>query len=444
MSSIETGGYEYKFVDNALDRYVCNICHLPSRNPYLSVCCGHVFCKSCLESFKSACTPKINLACPVCRDRSFVTFPNKQLDREVKDLHVMCTNYEKGCEWQGELNDITNHLGNSGGCQFEDVKCPNECGVTLERQYLTSHIEMECPRRMVYCWYCQIVGEHQFIVEEHGEHCAKFPLPCPNNCDVGSVCREDMEAHRKECPLEMVQCEYHEVGCEEWIMRKDLEKHKKDKMEKHLALISSELARTKSLLATSTKQLNTMIIVLHEMAITQGHAKSAASIRSVADWPIKLTIMAALTKSGGQICSVILDFTEFNKKRRNQIEWYSCPFFSHKTGYKMCLNICAAGHGSGKGTHMSVFLYLMKGPHDDELTWPLRGKFEVKLLNQISDCEHHTKKMTFTNNTRVTIGNRAKSGWGYQQFISKEDLHKVTPTCQYLKDDCIFLQVGKL
>ena len=34
---------------------------------------------------------------------------------------------------------------------------------------------------------------------------------------------------------------------------------------------------------------------------------------------------------------------------------------------------------------VSVSLYLMKGPHDDELTW---GKVEVKLLNQISDCEH--------------------------------------------------------
>ena len=32
----------------------------------------------------------------------------------------------------------------------------------------------------------------------------------------------------------------------------------------------------------------------------------------------------------------------------------------------------------------------MKGPYDKELTWPLREKFEVKLLNQISDCEHHS------------------------------------------------------
>ena len=37
-------------------------------------------------------------------------------------------------------------------------------------------------------------------------------------------------------------------------------------------------------------------------------------------------------------------------------------------GYKMCLRGDAAGSGDGKGTHLSMFLYLMKGSHDDELT----------------------------------------------------------------------------
>ena len=43
------------------------------------------------------------------------------------------------------------------------------------------------------------------------EECPKLPLPCPNKCEVGSVPCEDMEAHRKECPLDMIQCEYHNV-----------------------------------------------------------------------------------------------------------------------------------------------------------------------------------------------------------------------------------------
>jgi len=89
----------------------------------------------------------------------------------------------------------------------------------------------------------------------------------------------------------------------------------------------------------------------------------------------------------------------------------------------------------------------MKGPHDDKLTWPLREKFEVKLLNQISDCEHYSLAIVYSNcikddyaADKVKHGNKAR-GWGYTNFISKEDLHKVTPTRQYLKGNCIFLQV---
>ena len=57
----------------------------------------------------------------------------------------------------------------------------------------------------------------------------------------------------------------------------------------------------------------------------------------------------------------------------------------------MCLNVDAAGNGDGEGTHLSVFLAVMKGSHDDELTWPLRGKIEIKLLNQISDSAHYCR-----------------------------------------------------
>ena len=107
------GGYDYDFIGTPPDRVVCSICHLPSRDPYLSVCCGHVFCKSCLDGVKISGTTNI---CPVCRNEEFITFSNKQIGREVKSLLVYCTNNAKECKWQGELNAINNHLGNSDGC----------------------------------------------------------------------------------------------------------------------------------------------------------------------------------------------------------------------------------------------------------------------------------------------------------------------------------------
>ena len=144
-----------------------------------------------------------------------------------------------------------------------------------------------------------------------------------------------------------------------------------------------------------------------------------------------------------------MKMSQFNKQRKYNAQWYSNSFYTHNKGYKMSLHIFAAGYGDGEGTHLSVYLNLMKGSHDDELTWPLRGKFEIKLLNQISDSEHHSVVMSFDTASkksiaRVTVGDRAKCSQGYSMLISYEELQRTTTTCQYLKDDCLFFQVTKL
>ena len=418
------GGYSYDFICTLHDRFVCKICHFPSRDSYLSVCCGHGFCKSCLDNLKK--TAAITYTCPVCRDEEFVTFPNKQADREIKSLHIYCTNKEEGCEWQGALNSICSHLGNSDGCQFEALKCSNECGKMIQRQYFTCHVETECPRRKIDCLYCHDTGEHQFIEGQHKEECPKLPLPCPNQCEIGSIPREDMEAHRKECPLEMIQCEYHDVGCEVKVARQDQMKHNQELMEDHLMMTKNDLTGTKAQLNIVSKQLNDLVSI----------------------WRIILDIMATVVKkSGHQICPITIKMSEFNSKNEDRVLWYSDSFYTHNKGYKMCLRIDAAGYGKGKDTHLSVFLYLMKGPHDDELTWPLKGKFEIKLFNQISDSEHYSKTVTYDDDdgvARVTEGDRAKNGWGHQQFICNEQKIMITPTCQYLKDDSLFFEVTKL
>ncbi|XP_065901773.1 TNF receptor-associated factor 4-like [Dysidea avara] len=467
-TSSKPGGYDYKFVDSPPDRLVCNICRLPSRDPYLTTCCGHVFCKSCLDDSKKIAAAS-NI-CPVCRVKEFVTYINKQADREIRSLYVMCPNKESGCEWQGELNDINNHLGNSDGCQFENVKCSNECGKMLQRQYLTSHVETECPCYKVDCQYCHITGEHQFIEGEHRERCSKFPLPCPNKCEVESVHREDMETHRNKCPLEMVQCEYHNVGCEKRMMRKRKREHEEEKMEEHLLLLKhrltnsleevcltkAELADTKSQLASAVEEINTLKSLLHQalghISYSKGTALDPSSLDRSAKRCSQLTMLSMLLKSGRQSCPVVMKIPGYSEKKDNDIRWTSDSFYSHDKGYKMCLHVYPAGNGNGKGkgTHLSVFLYLMKGPHDDELTWPLKEKFEVKLLNQISDYDHHNSIVDYSHDNvselssgRVVSGDEAY-GLGHKRFISNEYLKVDTYSRRYLKYDCIFLLVSKL
>jgi len=112
----------------------------------------------------------------------------------------------------------------------------------------------------------------------------------------------------------------------------------------------------------------------------------------------------------------------------------------------MCLNIDAGGFSDGKGTHYSIFLYLMQGKHDDAIHWPLNMKFKLTLLNQLSDSQHtyvHFSEADHNATHRVLARDMASTGWGSSCFVSHEHLSEVTPTRQFLKDDCIFVSITR-
>jgi hypothetical protein len=137
--------------------------------------------------------------------------------------------------------------------------------------------------------------------------------------------------------------------------------------------------------------------------------------------------------------------TDFKEYQTDGNHWYSPPFYIHPNGYKVCLNVCPNGSGSGKGTHLSVYVHLMRGEFDDQLKWPYRGEVTVKLVNQEEDKDHVVKTVHFTTSlsdkscNRVIAGDRASSGPGYSRFLS---LTRLRP--KYLKNDCIKLCIKRV
>ena len=167
------------------------------------------FCKSCVDNIKQNTDTDVVKVCPVCRNKEFTTFVNKQVDRLVKSLQIFCTNKEKGCNWQSELNDIDNHLCNTNGCWYEDVQCTNECGEVLERRHLNDHLHFSCLNRTTICFYCRAKIQHKFIVDSiHLKKYPKFPLPYPNRCNkFQNILRENLQKHLDhECKLQKGEC----------------------------------------------------------------------------------------------------------------------------------------------------------------------------------------------------------------------------------------------
>ena len=512
------GGYDYDFTVTLPDRLMCKVCHFPSRDPCLSVCCGHTFCMQCSDATRSA-----TKACPICRDGIFPVVRNKQSEREIKSFYIFCSNKEKGCEWQGELNDINNHLGYSDGCQFQEVKCSNECGKMIQRRYLTSHVETECPRRKVNCQYCHDTGEHLFIegqhkeecpklplpcpnkcefaailrenmkahrsvcqleivkclnkcgkqfvrqcllthmetecsnrtVEcihchalgphsqikgaQHGKLCPKLPLPCPNKCEVGNVLREDMEAHRKECPLEMIQCEYYSVGCEVRMARKDQEKHDNEKMKEHLMMTKENAFQAKNQLSLMKDHL----YLLHKGVInsTDDFIATLISNHPTPHIPviIRMPSYSQLKETGkAWISSGFI----VNLSNRQVLHLSSVPLVISPT--RMCLHVCTnGGHSLKKHTHLSVYLYATQG--EDRFDVPPEDKFDIKLLNHTDKEGHHiatiSRDYSFLTGPFVyKIKSWPACYGGAEKFISLESLNQNSP---FLSDDCLYFQVTR-
>ena len=64
------------------------------------------------------------------------------------------------------------------------------------------------------------------------------------------------------------------------------------------------------------------------------------------------------------------------------VSLYSPPLYTSNHGYRLCLRCYLYGDGVGKGTHISLFIVLMKSEYDDLLAWPFKHRVTLSLISQ--------------------------------------------------------------
>ena len=62
----------------------------------------------------------------------------------------------------------------------------------------------------------------------------------------------------------------------------------------------------------------------------------------------------------------------------------------------MCLKVCPAGAGTGKGTHVSMFGYL---DYDDEFNWPFTADVVLDILNWRASNNHRRLVIKFNEDS---------------------------------------------
>ena len=283
-------------------------------------------------------------------------------------------------------------------CDYTLLSCTNKCTknrqiVKVLKKDLPNHLANKCPRRQHRCPHCREIGEHQERTTSHLVACPQVKVLCPNNRCMVSIPRCEVSTHRYTCDYEPVPCKYAKVGCEGRPLRKDLKEHEED-APFHLQVTTEKV-----------------------LQLTQ---------------VLRFAVTSPFT----------FKLTNFQKHKHDKDVFYSPPFYTSRTGYKMRVGVYANGNGAGNNTHISVFASLMKGDNDEFLTWPFTGEVIIEVLNQLDNNNHHKTTLTYTADNdvskRVVDGDKAKNGWGWAKFISHADLgYQPDKNCQYLKDDML-------
>ena len=245
------GGYDCEFLQrppSGLVQADCPVCLLVLREPHQVTCCGYSYCQNCIERIQT--TQKL---CPTC-SKEFDTFPDKRLKRSLYALKVYCSHREEGCDWVGELGELDRHLNLQPppekllvGCQFSEVDC-TYCVQPFQRRYIQAHQSDDCPKRPYACKHCNkhsatFKATYEEVTQNHWPVCPFFPLSCPNNCDLELILqRQEVEHHvSQDCPLTLVLCDFHVVGCQARLTRRDMPSHVSENLTGHMFLLQKHM-----------------------------------------------------------------------------------------------------------------------------------------------------------------------------------------------------------
>ena len=135
---------------------------------------------------------------------------------------------------------------------------------------------------------------------------------------------------------------------------------------------------------------------------------------------------------------------EFSQHKTNNDSIYTDPFYTSNGGYKLMLRVYPNGDGSYKGTRVSVFINLMRGPNDDNLKFPINGIFTVQMLNWKEDNHHCEKSIEFDDalpmECRQVLTDDRAEGLGLGDFMSNNEL--LTSNSRYLDNDRMCFRIS--
>ncbi|XP_078604264.1 TNF receptor-associated factor 2-like isoform X1 [Branchiostoma floridae x Branchiostoma japonicum] len=220
-------------------KYCCSSCGKLLDEPRQTEC-GHRYCRTCLEDLtrtgEGKCTAH---KCGETIKPGDQVFPDKAIEREIEVIPVVCNNVKDGCEWEGVVKQVKDHLSQ---CDYERLPCIHEaqgCQKSIQRKDLATHLQEECAFRTDACQWCKSSFPHNRM-KEHQKSCPSAPAKC-DWCGKKGLTRAQLEEHQKtetgSCPNMKIPCNFTPAGCKERMEKKHLHEHQKKSTNVHLNML---------------------------------------------------------------------------------------------------------------------------------------------------------------------------------------------------------------
>ena len=343
-------------------------------------------CTECKGVMRNACLvgEEQSLVCEICVKEGVPSIFMVKSRKKILELQVKCPLTTRGCSWNGKMAKVEEHLI---VCDKLVVKCYNACDVILLRNELDLHLTHSCVKRPVICEHCDEIFMYEKLTN-HYLKCFEYQIPCPNKCNV-NLKRKLLDSHLElECANMVVECPYKKFGCEQEVLRRELEEHKKTNQIQHLESTSIFAIREmEQLKQTNMQQTET------NMQIIQTNMQLINTIKQLTETNIQLTDKdVQLTKMNKQL-------TERVTTLENEVENLSYPTvirdevviskniyqstsqYSKKVNWKFLkISVEFAYFTFEQFISVSVIM-----ENDDTtapfLKWPFEGRFKLTLID---------------------------------------------------------------
>ncbi|KAL7867420.1 hypothetical protein AOLI_G00152340 [Acnodon oligacanthus] len=448
---------EQVFQDNCCKREVLNLEVYCTNSP---ACTQKVTLCHLQDHLKACQHEALQCSNPGCTD----ILLRKNLTDHQRSLCPFRTEFCRYCRKPYPVTQLMDH--EKASCPEAEVQCPSKCSHKVKRHKLKDHAD-ECPEVETDCIYkkygCTVRDKRgQVKVHEYTEFSHHVLLVLDSNnklMEQVDQLQQDLavqQGEMKERNLLVSNLNREVSKCDSTLsaMQGSVEEQRehvssvKRELQDLRGVLEAELAKEE--LAALRASLDSL---RQQVAVTQSLREHLGALgqtcqRHTRLLDIHMEQLQCNEQRFRQLESTSYDgkliwkVHDYHRKKEAGTPLNSPPFYTSRSGYKLSARVYPGGEGTARGTHLSLYVMLMRGDFDSLLPWPFRQNVTLTVLDQSGSRNHINCSFspdTASESFRRPVSEN-NSALGFPRFVSHGEL-EAPRNAVYIRDDTLFIKV---